>query len=87
MCYKYGCPPDFKGYNGHKFRKTNIVDNMLECKPGIKEWNNIHNASMHFMLKCDDKELNELIAPDMPWPEFQLLNPEEIGVLLQDWFA
>ena len=46
------------------------------------KWNNIHNASMHMMLKWGEEELHNKICPDMPAGNFAILTPKEIGTYL-----
>ena len=42
-----------------------ILD-MLKGKPhAYKPWNNIHNASMHVMLKWDEEELRQKVCPNI----------------------
>ena len=63
-----------------------LILDMLEGKPNVKTWNNIHNASMHMMLKWDEEELRKYICPEMSGEEFALLTPKEVGKFLENWF-
>ena len=88
LACKNGCPPEFKGYNDRTFRTPNMdfILAMLEGRPGAKKWNNIHNASMHMMLKWDEEELRSNVCPDIPAEEFANYTPKQIGALLEKWF-
>ena len=88
LACKNGCPPDFKKFNDRTFRDANMqaILDMLEGKPNAKPWNNIHNASMHVMMKWDEEELRQRICPSMSSVEFALLTPKQIGVHLEAWF-
>ena len=59
--------PEFKNFNDRTFRDPNMqtILDMLEGKPNAKTWNNIHNASMHVMLKWDEAQLQEKICPSI----------------------
>ena len=87
MCCKNGCPTGFEGFNDRGFREENMesIVKMLKGE-GEKPWNNIHNASMHMMLKWKDKELRALVSPDTTAEEWKQLNPKQIGVKLEEWF-
>ena len=63
-----------------------VILDMLEGKKDAKTWNNIHNASMHMMLKFDEEELRKYVCPDMPANQFAKLTPKEIGTHLEAWF-
>ena len=88
LACKNGCPPDFKKFNDRTFRDANMqaVLDMLEGKPNAKPWNNIHNASMHVMMKWDEEELRQRICPSMSPAEFAQLTPKQIGIHLEAWF-
>ena len=63
-----------------------VILDMLEGKKDVRTWNNIHNASMHMMLKFDGEELRKYVCPDMPADQFVKLTPKEIGAHLEAWF-
>ena len=52
----------------------------------MKTWNNIHNASMHVMMKWDEVQLREKICPPMSPSDFAQLTPKQIGSHLEAWF-
>ena len=70
------------------FRSPNMqtILDMLEGKLNVKTSNNIHNASMHMMLKFNEEECRKYVCPDMPAHQFVQLTPKEIGVHLEVWF-
>ena len=59
---------------------------MLEGKPHTKPWNNLHNASMHMMIKWDEEEFRRKICPDMEPEVFAKLTPKEVGAHFEVWF-
>ena len=67
-----------KDFNDRTFRIPNMVKimDMLEGKPNVKKWNNIHNASMHMMLKFNEEKQRQYICPEMSGEEFALLTPK-----------
>ena len=83
-------PPEFKNFNDRTFRDPNVnmqaILDMLEGKPNAKTWNNIHNTSMHVMMKWDEAELRDKICPSMSPAEFAQLIPKQIGCHLEAWF-
>ena len=88
LACKNGCPSAFKDFNDRTFRQANMdaILDMLEGKPDAETWNNIHNTSMHLMLKFEEEELRKYISPEMSAENFALLTPKEIGALLEQWF-
>ena len=88
LACKNGCPPDFKLFNDRGFRAPNMqsILDMLEGKANAKPWNNVHNASMHMMIKWDEEELRTHICPDMEPEIFAKLTPKEVGTHLEAWF-
>ena len=88
LACKNGCPPDFKLFNDRGFRGPNMqgILDMLEGKPNAKPWNNVHNASMHMMIKWDEEELRTHICPNMEPEIFAKLTPKEVGTHLEAWF-
>ena len=81
LACKNGCPPDFKLFNDRGFRAPNMqsILDMLERKPNAKPWNNVHNASMHMMIKWDEEKLRTHICPTMDPKMFAKLTPKEVG--------
>ena len=88
LACKNGCPPEFKNFNDRTFRDPNMqyILDVLEGKPHAKPWNNIHNASMHVMLKWGKQELCQKVCPSISAEDFVKLTPKEIGVHLEQWF-
>ena len=90
MVCKDGCPEDFKGFNDRNFQRSNM-DHLIRLLIGVltpaESWNNVHNASMHMMLRWTDAELKELICPTKSLEEFNSLTPKEIGRCLDKWFS
>jgi hypothetical protein len=87
MACKNGCPPQFRGFNDRGFREGNMNDVLRILRgEGPKPWNNIHNSSMHMMLKWTDQELKEILCLDMSFEDFNQLTPKQIGDRLTDWF-
>ena len=80
-------PLEFKSYNNRTFRVPykDFILAMLEGWSGAKKWNNIHNASMHMMLKWAEAELHQHVCPEIPSEEFVKYTPKQIGSLLEKW--
>ena len=57
-----------------------------EREPNVKTWNNIHNASMHVMMKWDEAQLREKICPTMSPSDFAHHTPKQIFFYLEAWF-
>ena len=88
MVYRNGCPKEFHDYNDRPFRISNMQDleQKLNGRHSSDTWNNMQNSSMHLMLKWDDSELRQLVAPQVTDEDWNALSPKEIGMYLIDWF-
>jgi hypothetical protein len=70
------------------FREANMQDLELKLdgKHPSQNWNNVLNASMHLMLRWSDAMMKDLVAPSMDSKKWELLNPKDMGGLIQSWF-
>lgn len=88
MACKNGCPRKFQDFNDRPFRVSNMqeLEDKLHGRHPNDTWNNMQNSSMHLMLKWNDTDLKQQIAPQMGEDEWNVLTPKLIGVHLTKWF-